>query len=190
MKAEKKEIRNKLRAWRKSLSSDFRKEADQAICRNVLQMDFYASCSAVALYASDGWEPDLTEIARAGGKILLYPRYFEQKGVYEFAVISDLETQMVTGRYGLLEPAPDAPAADADLVQMATLHLVPGVAFDRQGRRLGRGGGFYDRLLEGVTSPVCGVFYAGQEVPEVPEEAHDRRLDLAVTELGRIDFSR
>ena len=189
MKADKKEIRRRMKAWRKTLDADFRKKADAAICEQILQMDFYASCSAVALYASDGWEPDLTEIARAGGKILLYPRYREEEGIYEFAVVSDPARQMVTGRYGLPEPAPDAPAADADLVQMATLHLVPGVAFDRQGMRLGRGGGFYDRLLQDVTSPVCGVFYAGQEVPEVPSEPHDRRLDLAVTELGRIDFS-
>ena len=90
---------------------------------------------------------------------------------------------MVTGKYGLPEPGPDCPAADEELVQTRTLHLVPGVAWDLRGVRLGRGGGFYDRLLEHVSGPVCGVYYSCQRsTADLPAEAHDRMLDMAVTE--------
>jgi 5-formyltetrahydrofolate cyclo-ligase len=62
--------------------------------------------------------------------------------------------------------------------------LVPGLAWDRDGRRLGRGAGYYDRLLAspGWRAFRCGVFFAGQEVARVPVEAWDVRLDAVVTE--------
>jgi 5-formyltetrahydrofolate cyclo-ligase len=59
--------------------------------------------------------------------------------------------------------------------------LVPGVAFDRSGRRLGRGKGFYDRLLAGVTGMKCGVAWDEQIVHELPAEPHDIAMDLMLT---------
>lgn len=64
--------------------------------------------------------------------------------------------------------------------------LVPGLAFDRKGRRLGRGGGHFDRLLDALpaSTPRIGVAYEAQIAPEVPTEAHDRRVDWLCTERG------
>jgi 5-formyltetrahydrofolate cyclo-ligase len=66
--------------------------------------------------------------------------------------------------------------------------LVPMLAFDRRGHRLGYGGGFYDRTIAGLRArrPVTaiGLAYAAQEVPEVPDSAHDMQLDAIVTEQG------
>lgn len=77
------------------------------------------------------------------------------------------------------------PAAEADAVRPHCL-LVPLLAFDRRGYRLGYGGGFYDRTLEQMRAqaPVVaiGIAYAGQEVEHVPFDAHDQRLDWVVTE--------
>ncbi len=70
-----------------------------------------------------------------------------------------------------------------------TLLLVPLLAFDRNGHRLGYGGGFYDRTLDALQVPAIGIAYAGQEVSSIPHEAHDRRLDGILTERGLRRFS-
>ncbi len=88
----------------------------------------------------------------------------------------------VRSRLGMLEPAPDWPLAHP------TVLLVPLLAFDAHGHRLGYGGGFYDRTLDAMRAGgrvlAIGVAYAGQEVPLLPREAHDHPLDAVITENG------
>jgi 5-formyltetrahydrofolate cyclo-ligase len=67
--------------------------------------------------------------------------------------------------------------------------LVPLLAFDASGYRLGYGGGFYDRTLALLQVPAIGIAYAGQEVPSLPHEPHDRTLDMVLTEHGLRRFS-
>jgi 5-formyltetrahydrofolate cyclo-ligase len=81
------------------------------------------------------------------------------------------------GRFGTLEPG------DGDAIQ-PTLLLVPLLAFDGQGRRLGYGGGYYDRTLAGAPSITIGCGFALQEVDRVPTETHDRVLNAVATEAG------
>jgi 5-formyltetrahydrofolate cyclo-ligase len=81
------------------------------------------------------------------------------------------------------------PRADADVVTPDIL-LVPLLAFDASGHRLGYGGGYYDRTLEALDARAIGIAYAGQEVDALPHEAHDRRLDAVVTEKGMRVFAR
>jgi 5-formyltetrahydrofolate cyclo-ligase len=69
------------------------------------------------------------------------------------------------------------------------LLLVPLLAFDASGHRLGYGGGFYDRTLEMLNVPAIGIAYVGQEVSSIPAEPHDRRLDAILTEQGLRRFS-
>lgn len=94
-------------------------------------------------------------------------------------------TRLSQGPFGIEEPAPDAELLSPDLV------LVPLLAFDRRGARLGSGGGYYDVTLRALRrqGPVfaLGVGYAGQEVPCVPSEPHDERLDAIVTEREWIE---
>jgi 5-formyltetrahydrofolate cyclo-ligase len=90
-----------------------------------------------------------------------------------------------TGVWGIREPKADAPEVAPDIL------LVPLAAFDRQGRRIGYGAGYYDMTinrLRGVKSVVAvGIAYAAQEVPEVPTTPRDARLDLVLTERDVID---
>ncbi len=93
---------------------------------------------------------------------------------------------LVAGGYGIPEPAPSAP-----LVRPAVV-LVPLLAFDRAGHRLGQGAGHYDRTLAALRMPgsapvlAVGLAFAAQEVPAVPASVHDQRLDWIVTEQGAI----
>lgn len=94
---------------------------------------------------------------------------------------------LVPGYVGVPEPAPDAQAIVPNLI------LVPLLAFDRAGRRLGYGGGYYDRSLAALRADhtifAMGVAYAEQEIPEVPTESHDQRLDAILTETGYLPLS-
>jgi 5-formyltetrahydrofolate cyclo-ligase len=80
--------------------------------------------------------------------------------------------------YGIPEPLATAP------VVMPSLILVPLLAFDAEGHRLGYGGGYYDRTFDARKSYAVGIAYAGQEVPPLPREGHDHPLDAVITENG------
>jgi len=94
---------------------------------------------------------------------------------------------MVEGPMGLFEPAPSAPPARPDVV------FAPLAAFDRRGFRIGYGAGYYDitlaRLRAEGLGPAVGIAFACQEIPRVPEEAHDQPLDYILTETELIDCS-
>jgi len=91
---------------------------------------------------------------------------------------------LVVHVFGMHEPAADASVVTPDVL------LVPLLAFDRGGHRLGYGGGFYDRTLASLeTKLAIGIAYAGQEVGELPVLPHDHKLDMVVTELGVRKFA-
>jgi len=115
---------------------------------------------------------------RERGTRIAYPRV---AGPRELALHwVDEGTRMVTGAFGLREPAADTP--QATLAALSVL-IIPGIAFDPAGNRLGFGGGYYDTLLAHIEQgPVTiGVAYDEQLVPEVPLHAHDRQMDIVVT---------
>lgn len=85
--------------------------------------------------------------------------------------------ELVPAKFGILEPRADAPSAG----RAFDLILVPGMAFDRAGGRLGRGKGYYDRFLASASGFVAGVCFDDQLVSEVPREPHDARMDAVVT---------
>jgi 5-formyltetrahydrofolate cyclo-ligase len=134
-------------------------------------------------------EVDLTGLVEgllgAGGVRVCLPRTDWQSMTLEPAAVENLSTDIVVGRYSLREPRADLlPLALGDL----DVVIVPGLAFDSTGARLGRGGGLYDRLLARVAGlpagnrPVSvGVCVDEQVVEKVPVEAHDLRVDMILT---------
>ena len=83
------------------------------------------------------------------------------------------------GAYDIWEPSVDTSATDAP---RPDLIIVPGIAFDRQLNRLGRGRGYYDRLLSDLTLPCIGLAFAFQLFDHIPVDAHDRRMTAVVTD--------
>ena len=86
---------------------------------------------------------------------------------------------MQKGAFGIWEPKPDGEEAVEGAIDLI---IVPGVAFDRQCHRLGRGRGFYDRLLSSLDVPKVGICFDFQLVPSVPVESFDYPMDHVVTE--------
>lgn len=177
---EKHELRRHYLALRASLEPEERRRADAAICRNIRQLACYRETRCIAAYASDGREPDLFALREE--KRFFLPRYLAAKGCYEMVEIRDFDRDLIPAKFGLLEPRPDLPAAAPEFAANELLYLAPAVACTAAGVRLGRGGGFYDRMLAEAQRPVIGVIYACQLAKDLPREEHDRNVDVVVTE--------
>lgn len=83
------------------------------------------------------------------------------------------------GAFGIWEPKPTCRIIQPEQIDLL---LVPGVAFDRQGNRLGRGRGFYDRLLRTIQAPKMGICFDFQLLPEIPTEPFDQPMDIILTD--------
>lgn len=114
----------------------------------------------------------LTLAAWREGKATFFPRVAGPGTLDLHAVTS--WAQLVPGAFGILEPDADAPRIPADEIDLA---IVPGVAWDAAGHRLGRGGGYFDRLLPQVTGATWGVGFDCQVVPRLPRHDWDAQVD-------------
>jgi 5-formyltetrahydrofolate cyclo-ligase len=117
------------------------------------------------------------------GKILIFPRVVGECLSLHLVLRSE---DLVEGRFGVKEPAEETP----QVCESLDLILVPGVAFDRAGMRLGRGGGYYDRLLQSYTGIKAGICFEEQVVEAVPGEDHDVAVDYLITPSGILTCER
>ena len=171
----KRALRAQLLASRASLSPDERAACAAAGTERLLGLPEVAGARVVAAYVGVGTElPTLAFLDALLGRdvTVLLPVLLPDDGL----AWGRYDGSLVEGRRGLLEPPSGGAAlADADVV------VVPGVAYDASLRRLGRGGGSYDRALADVAVPVVGIALDTEVVDAVPVEAHDRRVDVVVT---------
>jgi len=183
---EKARVRQAMLARRQALSPAIAAAAGAAVTNRVLALPQWATAREILLYLPVGNEVDTRVLAGrilTEGRGLLLPRCRPHApGLLDLGRIDSL-AEARPGRYGIPEPAADRcrppEAFTPDLI------LVPGVAFDLTGRRLGFGGGYYDRLLALPTmAEACtvGLAYAFQMVTRLPAEAWDRPMDVVVTE--------
>jgi len=122
--------------------------------------------------------------ALAMGRTVWLPRFDSSTGLYELGAIRDIDTDTRAGHYGIQEPAFFSDDAFTPLHHSfpKALWIIPGIAFDLSGNRLGRGGGFYDRMLEDADGVKVGVAYDCQIVEAVPSEPNDVKMTYVVTE--------
>ena len=118
------------------------------------------------------------ELSLALGTNCALPFFDAEKNTYGARLLKTLATDIVIGKFGVREPA--ASCAEIPLNQF-DLVLVPGMAFDLQGHRLGRGQGFYDRILAEASGVKCGVAYDFQLLETIPTEPHDAKVDFIFT---------
>lgn len=176
----KQDIRTGITAKRKALDPQWMKAASAQVVENFQTLEAFQSAKTVALYMAIGGEVDLETLfpkCRELGKRTCIPVFNAETNLYEMAEIA-ADTECRTGRYGIREPIPPS------LVPMNQIDLiaVPGVAFDPQGNRLGRGGGHYDRLLEGFGGYTAGVAFNFQILPRIPTDEHDQPVLSIATE--------
>ena len=174
-------LRQRLRERLKAMPPVERATGSANLCGLLREQSLWKQARCVLFYAALSDEVDvwpLLEVAIAEGKIVTLPRYRSEQECYGAARLQNLGNDTKSGEFGIREPTADC--AGVPLNQL-DLILVPGVGFDLTGRRLGRGKGYYDRLLTGVRGAKCGLAFEKQIVMAIPVEPHDIVLDYIVT---------
>ena len=182
IRAYKKEQRKKYRGLRKAMSPEEKERYDREICRKVMQTPEYQAASTILAYVSLDIEVDtlrLIEQMLKEGKRVAAPRCIDGTCEMEYYVITSLE-QLSPRTYGVLEP--DAERCPKLTDFQNSLCLVPGLAFDHQGFRLGYGKGYYDRFLCRYSWPKIGMVYENCVTPKLHHGRFDVSVDLIVTE--------
>lgn len=180
--AEKPAARESARAARCALDAGARTAANAAITERALALPLLDGVRVVLSYSATAEEVDPSAIdreLRAAGVVVALPR-IEEPGVLGLHAVAD-PAELVAGPFGIREPAQSAPRVAADTIDAV---LVPGVAFDAHGTRVGFGGGYYDRLLpllEGAAR-IGLAFDCQVSSAPLPSEEHDEPVDVVITE--------
>lgn len=178
-------LRQQARARLAAITPDQRSRRSLDAVERLLALPAAASARTLMAYWPLPDEPDVLILCRRwlqSGRPLAAPRVDWASRAITPAWTASLDTGWETTRAGVRQPdseAPHAPLADIDIL------LVPGLAFDADGRRLGRGAGFYDRLLGGCSAPkplLVALAFEEQIVDRVPTEPHDATMDAVVTD--------
>ncbi len=194
MSAEKKAIREKYRSLRRSLSRREVLEKSRRIKKLLFELPEFDQAATVAFYVAkrDSHEVETEEMIKESlntGKRVLVP--VVDGAQLLFSELRDYDSELAPGTFGVPEPKPQlrrpVPLSESDLI------VVPGVAFDCRGYRLGYGGGYYDRLLREIslTKPSltsAGLGYEFQIVEKLPVTADDVPIDILVTEKRVLRF--
>jgi 5-formyltetrahydrofolate cyclo-ligase len=153
------------------------------VCLKVMAQPEFREARSLMIYLATPEEVDLSALAARAwqeGKTVAAPRVDWKRRRMTPVAMHSLEKDIVETRYGLREPAEGEALDPAEL----DLVVVPAMAYDRKGNRLGRGGGFYDRFLgdERFHGAACGVAFNEQLVDRVPATKHDIPVDLIITD--------
>lgn len=167
----KKEIRRRIKALREANPWP----GSSRIVSRVTELPEWKEARTVLTYFPLPGEVDLRDLFQSEGKRIVLPLVEgDHLLLKEYS-----EKSLVPGYAGIMEPAADAPDVDPSEIDFA---LIPGVAFDAQGGRMGRGKGYYDRLLPQLRCPLAGVAFDWQMVEKIPSERWDVRMDIIVSE--------
>ncbi len=186
----KSQLRNEMRERMKAIPPGEAAEKSQAACSLLIAEPVFRNSRTIMIYLSIPGEVDTRDLATQGwkgGKSVLVPKVDWEHKHMDPVVIRSLDAGVREGRYGIPEPVEGEPHPldEIDLI------VVPAVAFDRRGYRLGRGGGYYDRFLAHpqVRAVACGLGFEVQVVDQVPTDSHDHPIDMLVTEKQVLQFA-
>ncbi len=183
-------IRKSVLALREQLSPDTRAAYSTAIANRLLQLPEYRQSNAIlgymnfgAEFASELWAGRVL----AEGKRLALPKVNHHTNQLDLYWVDDLENQLAEGLWGIREPIVER-CERLDTLNEVEFALMPGVAFSRDGARMGYGKGYYDKLLARMRhSPaLTAAAFALQLVESIPQEATDRKVEWLVTEQETI----
>ena len=188
---DKKGLRKAMLQKRNRLEKNYLDRANEKITKDFLASSDYCDCSNIFIYISYSSEVDTQRIidrALADGKKVLVPRTFPERKEMIALQISNFNTQLCQTCTGILEP--NFVDKNAFPPEQIDLIIVPGVAFDPRGYRIGYGGGYYDKYLSLATkAKKIGFAYEESMIEEIPAEEHDQKVDAILTEGGVYSIS-
>ena len=174
------ELRLDMRAKRRCMTATQMREKSQSICKLLFSLDCIKNADTVCTFISAFKEPDTAEIIQKlleMGKKVAVPITDTENVTLSLSYIDSAE-DLTEGAYGIPEPKTISAANTVDM----DIILVPGLAFDKNGGRMGFGKGYYDRLLQGSKATKIGLCYEFQLHSKIPTDAHDVPMDIIVTE--------
>jgi 5-formyltetrahydrofolate cyclo-ligase len=191
-------LRKRITALREQLPADVRAAHSAAITERLLQLSDYRQAGTVlgymnfgAEFASELWIQQVL----ADGKKLALPRVNHHTNQLDLYWVDDLENQLAAGLWGIREPIVER-CERLNTLNEVEFALLPGVAFSRNGARLGYGGGFYDKLFarrgggnDAHRPMLAGAAFALQIVEHIPQEVTDVKVEWIITEQEIIDCS-
>lgn len=179
---DKKELRKSLLKTRQAIAPEIWQTKSLQICHHLRSSPLFMQAQTILAYLSIRQEPDLSDLftlqktwglPRCVGKTLHWHRWCPQTSL-----------PLQAGAYGIPEPHSDSPLLQPEQVDLL---LVPAIACDTRGYRLGYGGGFYDRLLASpgwVEKPTSGIVFDAAHLPHLPDDLWDQPLTVVCTESG------
>ena len=174
------ELRKAIRAARRALSPEERDEAARSVAERLMRIDALLGAEYVLCYMPMKYELDIlpaVAMLKSRGVKAVFPLCIEDGGLRLFVPAE--ENGFKPGAYGILEPDPET--AEEIGPEKLDAIILPAIGFDREGRRLGQGGGYYDRLLNKTDCLKIAVGFDCQLVGSVPVEETDRKVDIVVT---------
>ncbi|WP_406677004.1 5-formyltetrahydrofolate cyclo-ligase [Moorella sp. ACPs] len=181
----KKQLRQQIIARRDALAKTVREAKSEIIVNKLQGLPAWQQAGTIMSYVSFGSEvatPALIKAALAGGKRVAVPLCVRDGRRLIASEVLAFPDDLQPGTWGILEPRPESlRPLDPKLIDLV---IVPGVAFDRAGNRLGYGAGYYDRFLATLRpeTRTIALAFAEQIVPDVYPEAHDRPVDMVITD--------
>ena len=167
------------------MPSELWRDKSDRICAHLQACEVVRRANTILVYSSIRQEPDLSPLLINSQFIHRWglPRCVGKSLIWHLWSPPDA-SRLRPGAYGILEPTPDSPLLQPEEVDLI---LVPSVGCDRQGYRLGYGGGFYDRLLSDpawIDKPTIGIVFEFAHLPSLPIDPWDRPLQAVCTEAG------
>ena len=185
LKEQKRQLRLIYNSRRKAIVPSEWEYKSRAICARIVKMSSFCEEENILVYVAskdnEVYTRAIIQSALTAGKHVLIPVIGPVLGTMRWSRLSDMDS-LVRGRFGLLEPASD----EACIVPVPEkgLCLVPGIAFTRDGWRLGYGGGYYDRFLDRFRGISVGLAFELQLAPALPRDENDRPVAFLATEAG------
>jgi 5-formyltetrahydrofolate cyclo-ligase len=185
VREKKQEIRNEVSTFFKSLSVDVLEANTHIIENRLLEFANFLESKIVMLYVNAENEVATDNIIKRAydlNKIVVLPAFDTAKSKMKPMKVDNPAKDLITGQRGIREPNPSkCKPVPLDCIDIA---IIPGIAMDEKGGRIGSGDGYYDRLIPDLplTTRKVGLVLEGQLVPQVPMESHDKHVDIIITE--------
>ncbi len=178
---DKQTVRAGMREKTSSINSDTQALLSLLIFENLIRLEELNSAKDVFCFVGVRGEPDTTAIISyllEQGKNVCVPKCY-RGGIMEARRIKNLDELVPVPPFGIPEPGPDTEIVPPHKIDIA---LIPGLAFDTTGGRLGKGAGYYDRFLKDTTAYRCAICFEFALIDTVPTTDHDISMDMVVTE--------
>jgi len=182
VQSDKKRLRGQIGAEIEALPETYIAESDNGIFINMVSLGEFTGARKIMIYHSVGREPDTLRIANAAlelGKTVAFP-YCYRGGIMQAKVAKGLD-ELLPAMLGIPAPPETAPGISPEEIDLI---IVPALTFARSGHRLGYGGGYYDRYLDGLSVTTAGLARQRLLADALPTEPHDIAVGLLITENG------